>query len=50
MNPEYVSKLGIKVYLINVRAQKIDSYTLKTFEIVLTSFQVEDMLRKAWFF
>ena len=36
--PAYTSKLGLKVYPINVRAQIIDGSTLKTFEIVLASF------------
>ena len=47
---EYASKLGLKICFIDVKAQKIDNSTLKTFEIVLTSFQVEDKLRKSWFF
>ena len=46
----YALKLGLKVCFINVGAQKIDGSTLETFEIVLASFQVEDMLEKAQFF
>lgn len=38
MTPIYVSKLGLKVYLINVRAQKVDDSILKTFGMVLASF------------
>ena len=50
MIPAYVLKLGLHVYRTNVRAKKIDSSTLEIFGIVLTSFQVEDKLRKAQFF
>ena len=34
----YASKLSLKVYPINVRAQKIDGSILKIFEMVLASF------------
>ena len=50
MNLVYVSRLGLRVYRTNIRAQKIDGSTLKTFEMVLASFQVEDKLRKIRFF
>ena len=50
MTPGYVSKLGLKVRPTNVGAQKIDGFTLKTFRIVLASFQVEDTLGRARFF
>lgn len=46
----YVSKLGLRVCRTNVKAQKIDSSTLKTFGIILASFQVEDKFRNTWFF
>ena len=46
----YVSKLGIKVFHIDIKAQKIDRSTLETFGIVPTNFQVEDKLGKAPFF
>ena len=46
----YASKLGLKVRPTDVRAQKIDGSTLKTFEMVLASFQVEDKLGRPWFF
>ena len=49
MTPIYIWKLGLKIYSINIGMQKIDSYTFKTFEIVLTSFQVNNKLEKAWF-
>ena len=46
----YTLKLSLKICLINVKAQKIDSFTFKTFEIVIASSQVKNMLEKAWFF
>ena len=46
----YVSKLGLKVCLINIRVQKIDGSILKMFEMVPASFAIEDKLRRAWFF
>ena len=46
----YISKLGLKVCSTNIGVQKIDGFTLKTFEMVLTSFQVKDTLGKARFF
>ena len=50
MTPGYASKLGLKVRSIDVKAQKIDGSTLKMFEMVLASFQIEDTLKKAQFF
>ena len=50
MTPGYALKLGLKVYITYVRAQKINSFTLETFKIVLASFQVEDTLKRARFF
>ena len=46
----YASRLGLRVYCINIVAQKIDGSTLKIFRMVLASFQVEDKLGRAWFF
>ena len=46
----YASKLGLKIRSTNVGAQKIDSSTLKTFRMVLVSFQVENTLERARFF
>ena len=40
----YALKLGLKVRITNIRAQNIDGSTLKTFEMVCASFQVEDEL------
>ena len=50
MTPGYALKLGLKVRPTNVGTQKIDGSILETFEIVLASFQVEDVLEKARFF
>ena len=50
ITPAYVSKLDLRVHHTNIEAQKIDSSILKTFKMVLASFQVEDKLRRAWFF
>ena len=50
MTLAYASKLGLKVHPTNVKAQKIDGSTLKTFGIVLASFQVKDKLGRARFF
>ena len=46
----YTLKLGLKIRLTNVRAQKINGSTLEMFEIVLTSFQIENTLGKTRFF
>lgn len=39
MIPIYLSKLSIKIYHINIRAQKIDSFIFKIFQIILSSFE-----------
>ena len=46
----YKSKLGLKVYHTNVRAQVIDNSTFKISGIVLANFQVDNKIDKAWFF
>ena len=50
MTPTYASKLGLWVHRTDIRTQKIDGFTLKTFGMVLASFQVEDKFGRAWFF
>ena len=50
MTPTYAAKLGLKVWNTNVGAQKIDASTLKTFQMVLASFQVEDKQGQVWYF
>lgn len=39
----YVLKLALKIYLTNIKAQKIDGISLKIFEIVVASFQVNNI-------
>ena len=41
----YASKLDLKVRSTYVKAQKINGSIFKIFEIVLTSFQVENILK-----
>lgn len=41
---EYALKLGLKINLTDIKTQKIDSFILNTFEIVLASFYVENKL------
>lgn len=43
-------KLGLKIRLTNVKAQKIIGLILKTLVIVIVSFEIEDKLRKTRFF
>lgn len=50
MTLAFAFKLGPKVHHINIRAQKIDGFTLKMFNIILANFGVEDKLGKAWCF
>lgn len=47
---EYIFKLGLKVWLINIRAQKIDRFIFKIFGIVLDSFQIDNKFEKSRFF
>lgn len=46
----YASKLDLQVCCTNVEAKKIDSSNLKTFEMILVSFQEKDKLKKTQFF
>ena len=46
MTPGYASKLVLKIRFPKIEAPKIDGFILKTFEIVLASFQVEDKLAR----
>lgn len=46
----YASKLGFQVCQTNVKAQKINGFILKTFEIVTTNFQIEDKLKIVRFY
>ena len=46
----YAAKLDLQVRKTDIRTQKIDGSTLKTFGMVLADFQVEDKLKRARFF
>lgn len=50
MTAAYVLKLGFKICSTDVKAPKIDGFTLEIFKMVLASFQIEDSLKKARFF
>lgn len=47
---EYNLKLGLKIRYPNVKAQKIDIFTLETFKIDLASFKVKNKHGKTCFF
>ena len=49
MNLNYVWKLGLKNWKANVKMQKIDNSTLKTFEIVIADFQIKDTVGRSRF-
>ena len=46
----YAKKLKLKVWQTNVKAQKINDSVLKTFEIVITDFQIENKANRPRFF
>lgn len=46
----YAKKLGLRIQKMDVGAQKINRYALKTYEMVIAGFQVGDKLGKARFF
>ena len=50
INPNFAWNLGLKVWKTIVGAQKIDGSVLKTFEMVITDFQVEDKTNSLDFF
>ena len=50
MSPAYTKKLGLKTLKTNVRAQKIDGFTLETFRMVIADFQIEDKGGRPRFF
>ena len=50
ITPAYAAKLGLKIRKTDIRAQKIDSSTLDTFEMILASFQIKNKLDRARFF
>ena len=50
MTPAYSKQLGFQIQKTDVKAQKIDGSLLRTFEMVIAGFQVEDKLGRARFF
>ena len=50
MNSAFAQKLGPHIRKTNVRAQKIDGFTLETFGMVIADFQVEDKGGRPRFF
>ena len=50
MSPAYIKKLGHKTWETNVGAQKINGSALKTFEMVIANFQIEDKGGRPKFF
>ena len=50
MNPDFVQKLGFKVWKTNIKAQKIDGSILKIFIMVIADLQVEDKISRSKFF
>ena len=50
ITPVYASILGLQVQRTDVGVQKIDGFTLKTFGMILASFQMENKLGRPRFF
>lgn len=50
MTSTYVAKLALKLRITNINAQKIDGLALKTYDITLASFLLQDRLEKVRFF
>ena len=50
MTLAYAKQLGLQTRKTDIRAQKIDGSSLRTFGIVIAGFQIEDKLSRAQFF
>ena len=50
MASAYIKKLGFRTRKTDVKAQKIDGSSLRTFRMVIAGFQIEDKLGRARFF
>ena len=50
MNLAFTSQLGLKIWKTNVKAQKIDSTTLETYGIVVSTFSMSDKDGRERFF
>lgn len=48
MTLAYEAKLSLKICATNIKAQKVDDFTLEMFEIVLSSCHVKNKLKNAW--
>lgn len=46
----YITKIKLKIWFTDVRTQKIDSFILETFGMVLANFQVKNKLGKTQLF
>ena len=50
MTPAYTAMLGLKVCFTAIKSEKIDSSSLKTFDMVIAIFQVKNKLGRDQFF
>lgn len=50
IHPNFVGKLDLKVQYTNINTQKIDNFKLNIFNIIITSFLVENKNGKFQFF
>ena len=50
ISPVFTFQLGLKIWKTNVKAQKIDSITLETYRIVVTTFSILDKNSREKFF
>lgn len=50
MQPSFVKKLGLRICKTNRGAEKIDDSKLETYVIIITLFQVDNKVKKFYFF
>lgn len=50
MNPAFRVQLSRFIWPIDIDAQKIDGFALKTYNIVIVGFSIQDKLDRIWFF
>ena len=50
MTPAYAAHLGLKMRVTNINTQKIDGFSLATYNMVIAAFQVLDKLSCSHFF
>lgn len=46
MTPAYTANLGLKVQKTDINTQKINGFTIQTFEMVLASYRKKDKFEK----